>query len=155
MVALPCEHALASKQTIRVAQLAADRFVLYAREGAPEMFDTIVALCKKARFHPRVAASPQLWQSVLKMVEAGEGVALVPACVQELRSEGVLFHPIHDRGAYLDVVLAWRRDEPSAVRDGILELVRKNRPEIERLNAMRLKIAAREMARCLRRGSAG
>jgi hypothetical protein len=67
----------------------------------------------------------------------------------------VLFHPIHDRGAYLDVVLAWRRDEPSAVRDGILELVRKNRPEIERLNAMRLKIAAREMARCLRRGSAG
>jgi hypothetical protein len=114
MVALSCELALSSEQTIRVAQLAADRFVLYAREG----------------------------------------VARVPACVQELRSEGVLFHPIHDRGAYLDVVLAWRRDELSAVRDGILELVRKNRPEIERLKYA-AKVAAREMARCLRRGSAG
>jgi len=43
------------------------------------MFDTIVAMCKKAKFHPRIAASPNLWQSVRTMVEAGEGVTLVLA----------------------------------------------------------------------------
>lgn len=147
LVALPREHPLANERTIRVAQLAADRFVLYAREGSPDMFDTIVALCKKAKFHPHITASPSLWQSVLTMVEAGEGVALVPACVQELRSDGVFFRPLHDRGSSMDVVLAWRRGEPSAIRDGFLELLRKHRPEIERQNAARLKIAEREVLR--------
>jgi hypothetical protein len=52
---------LANERTIRVAQLAADRFVLYAREGAPEMFDAIVAICKKAKFFPRILASLNLW----------------------------------------------------------------------------------------------
>jgi len=151
LAALPREHALANEPTIRVAQLAADRFVLYAREGAPEMFDAIVAICKRAKFCPRIAASPTLWQSVLTMVEAGEGVALVPACVQELSSDGVFFHPLHDRGCYMDLVLAWRRDEPSAIRDDFLDLLRKNRPEIERLNATRLKIAEREVLRLRRR----
>ena len=106
LAALPREHALTNERTIRVAQLAADRFVLYAREGAPEMFDAIVGICKKARFCPRIVASPNLWQTVLTMVEAGEGVAIVPACVQQLRSDGVAFHPLLDRGCHMDVVLA-------------------------------------------------
>jgi hypothetical protein len=64
------------------------------------------------------------------MVEAGEGVALVPACVQQLRSNDVSFHPLLDRGCVLDVILAWRRNEPDAIRDGFLNLLRKNRPTI-------------------------
>jgi hypothetical protein len=31
----------------------------------------IVTLCKKASFSPNVVDSPNLWQSVLTMVEAG------------------------------------------------------------------------------------
>jgi DNA-binding transcriptional LysR family regulator len=95
LAALPREYALANERAIRVAQLAADRFVLYAREGAPEMFDAIVAICKKAKFFPRILASLNLWQTVLTMVEAGEGVAIV----QQLRSDGVSFHPLLDRAA--------------------------------------------------------
>jgi DNA-binding transcriptional LysR family regulator len=50
LAVLPREHALANEPTIRIAQLAADRFVLYAREGAPDMFDTIVACVRKRNF---------------------------------------------------------------------------------------------------------
>jgi hypothetical protein len=69
------------------------------------MFDAIIAICKRAKFCPRIAARPNLWQSVLTMLEAGEGVAVVPACVKELRSEGVLFSNLYDRGCHVDVVL--------------------------------------------------
>jgi hypothetical protein len=41
--------------------------------------------------------------------------------------------------------------KPSAIRDGFLDLLRKNRPEIERLNATRLKIAERAISRLRRR----
>ncbi len=133
VAALPRGHVLSNEQSIQVAQLAADRLVLYSREGAPDLFDAIVTLCKKAKFSPKVADSPNLWQSVLTMVEAGEGVALVPSCVQHLRSNGVTFHALRDRGCMLDVVLAWRNNEADAIRDSFLNLLRSSREEIVRL----------------------
>jgi DNA-binding transcriptional LysR family regulator len=133
VVALPKGHTLASERVIDVMQLSAERFVLYSRESAPDLFDTVVSFCRKAKFSPNIVDSPNLWQSVLTMVEAGEGVTLVPACVQHLRSNGVSFHSLRDRRCTLDVVLAWRRNEPDAIRDSFLNLLRDNRPEILRM----------------------
>lgn len=137
VVALPKGHALANEQKLRVIQLAQEPFVLYSREGAPELFDAIVTVCRRAKFSPRIVDSPTLWQSVLTMIEAGEGVSIVPACVQQLRSTGVSFHALRDRGCYVEVVMAWRREDASPIRDGFLDLLRKNTAEIER--AMKTK----------------
>src|ERR1700760_1441001 len=68
---LPKGHVLTDEKTIHLAQLASDRFVLYSREAAPDFFDVVVALSKKAKFTPNIVDSPNLWQSVLTMVEAG------------------------------------------------------------------------------------
>jgi DNA-binding transcriptional LysR family regulator len=129
---LPKGHALANEKAIHLAQLVSDRFVLYSREAAPDLFDVVVALCKKAKFTPNIVDSPNLWQSVLTMVEAGEGVAIVPACVQHLRSNAVTFHSLRDKRCMVDVVLAWRNQEPDAVRDSFLNLLRSSRQEILR-----------------------
>jgi DNA-binding transcriptional LysR family regulator len=130
---LPKGHTHANEQAIHLAQLAEDRFVLYSREAAPDLFDVIVTLCKKAKFSPNVVDSPNLWQSVLTMVEAGEGVAIVPACVQHLRSNALAFPVLRDRRCMIDVILAWRNHEADAIRDGFLNLLRSSRPEILRL----------------------
>ena len=130
---LPKGHSLASQQAVEMAQLASQRFVLYSREGAPDIFDTIVSFCRKAKFSPNIVDNPNLWQSVLTMVEAGEGVSLVPACVQHLRSNGVSFHSLSGRGCTLDVVLVWRRNEPDILRDSFLNLLRASRPEISKM----------------------
>lgn len=133
LAALPQGHPLSDQNEIRLVQLASDRFVLYQRDCAPALFDAILALCKRAKFSPRLAGSPTQWQSLLTLVEAGEGVSLVPACVHQLKSNGVLFRKLLDRGCESDVVVAWRHDESDAIRDGFLDLLRKNRPEIGRL----------------------
>ena len=132
VVVLPKGHALDREESISLAQLADDRFILYARENAPDLFDAIVVLCKRAKFSPRLADSPSLWQSVLTMVEAGEGVSVVPTCVQHLRANGVTFKPLRNRGCMVEVVLMWRDNEPDTIRDSFLDLLRKNRPGVER-----------------------
>jgi len=129
---LPRGHALEDTDAIQLTQLSQERIILYAREGAPELFDAIIAMCRKAKFSPNIVDAPRLWQSVLTMVEAAEGVALVPACVQHLRSKGVSFRALRDKKCRLDVVLAWRQSDPDAIRDGFLNLLRKSRPDIER-----------------------
>lgn len=136
---LPRGHALEGEESISLTQLAADRFVLYARENAPDLFDAIVAFCKRAKFSPRIVDKPGVWQSVLTMVEAGEGISLVPACVQHLRSNGLTFSPLTNRGCQVEVVLAWRENDPDVIRDGFLDLLRKNRPELERIMQLPLR----------------
>lgn len=100
-------------------------------------------MCRRAKFSPNIVDTPCLWQSVLTMVEAAEGIALVPACVQHLRSNGVSFRTLRDKRCQVDVVLAWRQSDPDAIRDGFLSLLRKSRPDSER--AMQESIGAGPM----------
>ncbi|HUO35658.1 MAG TPA: LysR substrate-binding domain-containing protein [Candidatus Acidoferrum sp.] len=132
MVVLPRGHSLEGSHAVQLSQLSAERIILYAREAAPELFDSIIAMCKRAKFSPKIADTPRLWQTVLTMVEASEGIALVPACVQHLRSNGISFKPLPDKKCHVDVVLAWRQNDPDAIRDTLLNLLRKSRPNLER-----------------------
>jgi DNA-binding transcriptional LysR family regulator len=129
---LPKGHALANEPSFQLAQLASDPLVVYSREEAPDLFDRIVGHCKRAKFSPRIADTPSRWQSILTLVEAGEGVALVPACVRHLNSNGVTFHGLRDRGCSVDVILAWRDRQPGAIRDAFLDLLREKRLRVER-----------------------
>lgn len=132
VVALAKGHPLGSEQTVALNRLAKERLILYCREGAPEIFDAIVTMCKKAKFSPRIGDTPHSWQSILTMVEADEGVALVPACVQYLRADDVIFRPLTDKRCQVDAIFAWRRNEHSAVRDSFLTLLHAKRAELQR-----------------------
>ena len=133
VVALPDGHDLAHESSLRLNQIASEPVILHSRDSSPDVFDMILAFCTRAHFHPRIADTPARWESVLTLVEAGEGVAIVPACVQHLRSRGLSFHKLRDRGCTLDVMLAWRQRQPNAIRDQFLKLLRERRPQIERL----------------------
>ena len=134
VVALPKGHPLAHEQAVALNQLAKERLILYFREGSPEVFDSIVAMCKKAKFSPRIGDTPRAWQSILTMVEAEEGVGLVPSCVQYLRSNDVIFRALADKRCKVDAIFAWRRNESSAVTNTFLTLLRAKRAELQRVN---------------------
>ncbi len=77
---------------VRISDLAKDDFILFHREGAPALFDMITRICNEAGFSPRVENQPNMMQTVLSLVEAEQGVSIVPACVRNLRSDGVRFY---------------------------------------------------------------
>jgi DNA-binding transcriptional LysR family regulator len=130
VVALPKGHPLASEQTVTLKRLAKERLILYCREGAPEIFDAIVTMCKKQKFSPRIGETPRSWQAVLTMVEADEGVALVPSCVRHLRADDVVYLPLADKRCEVDALFAWRRNESNIVTDSFLALLRAKRAEL-------------------------
>ena len=129
IAALPAGHPLATRRMVQPSQLAKEPFILYHREGAPELFDAVIALCRRAKFAPHIGANPNRWQSVLTLVEAGEGVSLVPASARHLRSNGVVFRALGGRGRSVDVVLAWRKDKADPIRDRFLKKLRQSRPK--------------------------
>ncbi|PYN17293.1 MAG: LysR family transcriptional regulator, partial [Candidatus Rokuibacteriota bacterium] len=113
LAVLPKGHPASTRPVVPVKQLAAEPFVLFHRAGAPELFDAIVSLCSRAGFTPRVVNEADMMQTVLTLVEAGEGVTLVPACVSNLRGNGVVLRPVEPDTVRIPLMMAWPEDRES------------------------------------------
>jgi DNA-binding transcriptional LysR family regulator len=126
---LPRSRKFKSKK-IRLADLANERFILFHRKGAPAVFDTIVGACRSQGFSPRVENEPNSMQTILSLVEAEEGVAIVPASSSSLRSNGVQFIRLVPDNLYLDLIVAWPLGEASAVLRTFLDFLSANEDAI-------------------------
>lgn len=122
MAVLPYSRHIETKR-VRIADLAKEGFVLFHREGSPFLFDTITGMCNKAGFSPRVECEPNLMQTVLSLVEAEQGVAIVPACVRNLRSDGVRFYRLQPDDVRVELMAVWRKENPSVVLRAFLDLL--------------------------------
>ena len=131
LAALPASRKVRTKR-VRIADLANEPFVLYHRDGASGLFDTIVGMCNDAGFPPRVEYEADRVQTVLSLVEAEEGVSIVPASVTNLWSNGVRFYRLEPDDVRMELVVAWKKDRPSAVVRSFLDLVNANASQIQK-----------------------
>jgi len=127
---------------IRLADLANERFILFHRKGAPAVFDTIVGACRSHGFSPQVENEPNSMQTILSLVEADEGVAIVPASTSNLRSNGVQFVRL-EPDLYLDLIAVWPLGEPSAVLHTFLDFLSANTDAIRAKAELALSSIAR------------
>lgn len=118
---LPVSRKVKGRQ-IRLADLAKERFILFHRKGAPGVFDTIVGACRAEGFSPQVENEQNSMQTILSLVEAEEGVAIVPASTGNLRSNGVHFVPLQPPLS-LDLIAAWPAGEVPAVLRTFLDFL--------------------------------
>lgn len=139
---LPRSRKLKSKK-IRLAELANERFILFHRKGAPAVFDTIVGACRSQGFSPRVENEPNSMQTILSLVEAEEGVAIVPASSSSLRSNGVQFIRLVPGNLYLDLIVAWPLGEAPAVLRTFLDFLSANEDAIRAKADLTLSSIAR------------
>ena len=89
------------------------------------LHDHIMRLCARHGFHPRVVQEVNEYPTVLGLVAAGVGVALVPESQLRTRIEGVGIHHIGDRAAIWQVGAAWRQEKGSPLTAGFLGLLRE------------------------------
>ena len=122
MAVLPRSRRVKTKR-VRIADLANQSFVLFHREGHPGLFDAIIATCQKAGFNPRVENQPNMLQTVLSLVEAEQGVSIVPACARNLRSNDVRFYRLQPDDVRIDLVAAWKKANESVVLRAFLGLI--------------------------------
>lgn len=54
---------------------------MFTREVAPANSDNVIACLQQAGIHPHTRHAARQWLTVMALVSAGQGVALVPACM--------------------------------------------------------------------------
>ena len=129
VAAFPKSRKLRTKR-VRISDLAAERFIVFQRSSSPEVFDTIVRVCNDNGFSPRLQNELNNMNSVLATVEAGEGVAIIPASARNLRADNVSFFRLQPDDVRIDFVAAWQKKEPSVALKLFLQLLEEELPSI-------------------------
>jgi DNA-binding transcriptional LysR family regulator len=124
VLALQEEHPLAKQRTIAIADLAGEPFIMYPREVAANLYDLIVALCRKAGFNPRVVQEARQMATIISLVSAGLGVSLVPVSLTQVHMHGVVYRNLPEPPPTLQLALAHRRNDGSATVRELVRLVR-------------------------------
>lgn len=127
-VALPAGHRCDTGGPVALAALADEPFVMSARRLGPAFHDQLIALCQHAGFSPRIAQEGRQMQTLVGLVAAGFGIALVPASVADRSRHDVVFRPIRSAApqtlTHVDLLMAWNPAHPSPVRDRFLAEIR-------------------------------
>jgi DNA-binding transcriptional LysR family regulator len=127
VAALPATDPLARRgRRVSLDALATRPFILFPRSNAPGLHDMIVDFCRSAGFAPRVAQEAIQMQTIISLVSAGLGVALVPASLMDLRRSGVAYRPLRELSPQITVALAWRRDNRSVCLANFVDTARRH-----------------------------
>ena len=110
---------------VDLRNLARERFVLVARESSPSLFSKILALCSEAGFSPQIVGTGVAWASVALLVEAGEGIAILPSNLQHGASKNLAFCPLTNHEATIGLLMAWSSQRAGPVLTAFLNLVRQ------------------------------
>ncbi len=108
-VLLPSTHALASRATLRLRDLAETPFVLFPRTHNAGFYDRILAAFIAAGVRPRIAE--EIWPRAngIGLVRAGLGATfMTPSEAQQLPPE-VAFRPLTGPAPESRLVLGWRQ----------------------------------------------
>lgn len=128
VIALPLDHRCAGLTRVDLADLAGDDFVASPRELGQGFHDQLASLCLHAGFVPRVVQQARRLQTVLGLVAAGFGVALLPASLAACAPAGVVMLPLASGAPealrQLDLYMAWDPQRTSPVRERLLAQLR-------------------------------
>jgi DNA-binding transcriptional LysR family regulator len=124
VVALRRGHPLAGDRRVHLSELADEPLLIFRRDLEPTLYDSYMRLCADAGITPRVLHEANPLHLIIGLVAAGLGFALLPASVRNLQRPDVVYRPLEPQPPKVEVVAAWRRDEPSPVLRAFLGVMR-------------------------------
>jgi DNA-binding transcriptional LysR family regulator len=127
MLALPAGlPALKKKGKLALGSLPPLPLIIFPRAISPALYDAILSVFREAGVTPEIGQQAIQMQTIVSLVSAGMGMALVPQSVSNLMRPGVEYRALEDATPLVETGLAWRRDNASPVLRGFLDLLRKN-----------------------------
>ncbi|WP_323071757.1 LysR family transcriptional regulator [Mycetohabitans endofungorum] len=129
IVAMSCELAQAldtayDQAEIELAQFADVPLVIFPRRLAPAFYDIIMGCYKAAGVVPRIGQEAIQMQTIVSLVSAGMGVALVPQSLHNLQRTGVVYRALRGALPVIETGLVWRTGDVSPVLASFIDVVR-------------------------------
>ena len=111
VVAMPKDHPRAASTSLSLEDLRSEAFIMYPRRAGTGIYWQVMDLCTTAGFRPRVVREVLESSTIIGLVAAGVGIAIVPADMNSIQFSGVVYRRITDAGAYTALHLAQREGD--------------------------------------------
>ncbi|SDM35357.1 LysR family transcriptional regulator [Bacillus sp. OK048] len=103
------EHPLASKDRISIFDLVDEPFVMLERKETPQGYDHLFRLFANHGFLPNIAIENTRIETVLMIVEAGLGIAVLPKHLEVYANPSLKYMEIEEWNHTVDIVVAWKK----------------------------------------------
>lgn len=134
ILAVPRDHRLARhrrRNSVALADLAEEAFILNRRPSGPGLYDTVIAACRTAGFSPRVKQEVRKNLSTLSLVAAGLGISIIPASMRHVELDAVTYlHIDHAPGLKAPLHLAYRDGGQSGAVQRFIQAARQGVPAL-------------------------
>ena len=130
VIAVPSGSPLAQQQDVSILDLAEEPLIVPERRSRPHSHDLTMSLFAQLQLRPRIAQIADEKQTIVNLVAAGIGSAIVPRWTSKLAVQGVTFVPLAqgngERSNQLPLSVAWMKDVRDPVRDRLVQLIDTN-----------------------------
>jgi DNA-binding transcriptional LysR family regulator len=124
---LRADHPLARRKrgSLRMEELADENFVVFVRAAGTGIHDQLLTMCRNAGFVPRIAQEAGESSTMIGLVAAGMGVAVLPRSLRQVQVKGVAYVAIDSPDAASALYLTHRRDDASPLVKAFMKLMLK------------------------------
>jgi DNA-binding transcriptional LysR family regulator len=129
VVAVSDHHPLALRKCVSVADLVDQPLIVPERRSRPHSHDLTITLFAEAGLQARIAQIADEKQTIVNLVAAKLGVAIVPKWTSRMAARGVRYIRLAASDMKkLPVAAAWTRGARDPIRDEMLALLQSNLP---------------------------
>lgn len=126
VVAVPEEHKLARARQVDIRSLAQEPFIMLPPSPGGGLPRQILDLCHDAKFEPNVVQIASQTLSIIGLVAAGTGVAIVPLSVKRMSIANVVYRPLRGVKGHAETVIVWRKDGETPLVAQFLATIHKS-----------------------------
>ena len=128
VVAIPSGHALSSRKRLTIQSIADQPLIVPDRRSRPHSHDLTIKLFAQAGLRPRIAQVAEEKQTIVNLVAAEIGLAIIPRWASRMTLRGVRYVPLTIKDAddlkILPLAAAWMRGSRDPARDEMLKILR-------------------------------
>ncbi|MBD8202408.1 LysR family transcriptional regulator [Pseudomonas viridiflava] len=123
VAAIASDSPLARQEQVTLAELSAYPLIAFPTDYGSGLSEIIEALYRRQALIPLPAPKGKQITSIIALVAAGRGVALVPQCTQTLVKRGVTYRPLAEPGATAPLLVLTRKRERSPLVKAFVEII--------------------------------
>ena len=124
VLAVRNDHPLARRRVASIKDIKDYPLITYPKEAGIGLYWQVMNLCAKAGFRPHIAHEVLALTTIVGLVNAGAGIAVVPADTRALALDGVNYLSLRDKEAKSSLYLAYREADTSKQVDSLLRHLR-------------------------------
>jgi DNA-binding transcriptional LysR family regulator len=114
---LPLNHQLTDLDSISIGDLVDEQLISLRPEMALDLWDSIHTAFEAVGSEPRMAQTVMRVTSVLGLVAAGTGIAILPESCRNTVDSQTIFRPLVDAGLSTRSYLTWNDNESALIRN--------------------------------------